>query len=181
MVGGVAVNVEPGIIFNHDLVGIWNRMNRFIRELQQATSANSSQMNTFDQVRLDSYLKGILAYVAWVASQPQLDLPKTSPRSYLLEAPVNPAPVENEEVNDLFHMFETARDELISSESARLPSGFVVFDQTRFVAVINKAQAFLGNYIATFTPMDMPEAGGMKPISEFVTGTGQQPVQRPTG
>lgn len=145
-------------VYNHDIVGIYNRMNRFIVELFRSVSANVSQMNVFDQTRLQTYLDGIRNYTAWVIAQPQLDLPETTPRKYVLEAPPAVGEVESEEVADLIRMLTLSRDELTDSQSARTGSGLIPFDQLRFMAVIDKADAFLQTYIKVTSPLDLPES-----------------------
>jgi hypothetical protein len=156
---------SPGVIYNHDVVGIYNRMNRFLVELNRAASAGVSQTSTFDQGRLTSYLTNIKGYVAWVQGQPQLDLPETHPREYVLEPKPDISEVENEETNDLQRIFAAVRDEVISSQSARLASSLIKFDEVRILAVVGKAEAFLANYIATLTPLDLPESSPDAPLS----------------
>jgi len=80
---------------------------------------------------------------------------------------------DNQEINDLMRMMAAARDELISSASARLPSGLETFDLNRWSAVIQKIQTFSDSYIATLTPIDTPQNSGT-PLTEPATGVGQQ-------
>ena len=155
---------SPGIVYNHDVVGIYNRMNRFLVELNKSASAGVSQTSGFDQARLSSYLTNIKGYVAWVQGQPQLDLPETHPREYVLEDKPTIGEVENEEVNDLQRIFAAARDEVIASQSARLASSLVKFDEVRILAVVTKAEAFLSAYVATLTPLDLPESSPDAPL-----------------
>jgi hypothetical protein len=145
-------------VYNHDVVGIYNRLNRFIVEIFRSVSANVSQMNAFDQARLQSYLDGIRNYVSWVIAQPQLDLPETTPRKYVLETPPVVPDVESEEVSDLLRMLILSRDELTDSQSSRTGSGLIPFDHARFMAVIDKSDAFLKTYIQVTSPLDLPES-----------------------
>lgn len=145
-------------VYNHDLVGIWNRVNRFTVELVNSVSANTSQVNTFDLDRLKSYLNNIRKYLSWITSQPLLDLPETTPRLYILEAPAAVPEMDNEEVADIVRMFELARDEVVNSQSARQGSGMVPFDVRRITAVIDKTEAFLSTYVEVVTPIDLPES-----------------------
>lgn len=155
-------------VYNHDVAGLHARINRFIVEIQKSVSSNVSQMNGFDISRALAYLGAIDTYHAWVVGQPALDLPETAPRTYTLEE--NPAYVdaENESINDLQRMFAVMRDELVNSQSARLPAGLVSFDSARLAAVVAKARAFLIEYVQVATPLDLPESSPM----EASTGAG---------
>jgi hypothetical protein len=153
------------IVYNHDIVGLYNRLNRFVTELGKSVSANVSQMNEFDQARLQSYIDNVRKYMTWITSQPQLDLPETTPRPYVLEAPISIADVESEEVDDLIRMLSLARDELIGSQSARMGSNMIPFDVNRFMAAIEKTEAFLKNYVQAVTPIDLPESSPQDPMT----------------
>lgn len=153
------------IVYNHDVAGIQRRINRFITEMINSVSNDNSLMNTFDQTRLSTYLKSIRAYVAWVVSQPFLDLPETSPRSYELDAPPIWNLVENESIVDVVRMLELARDEVVNSQSARMAAGLIKFDEVRILAIIDKVDAFLKNYISTIDPLDLPESSPMRPVA----------------
>jgi hypothetical protein len=96
--------------------------------------------------------------MAWVTSQPQLDLPETHPREIMLKAGPVITDVENESVNDVLRMVMIARDELVNSQSARVPAGLIKFDAARLTAVIQKCEAFLTNYIKVVDPLDLPES-----------------------
>lgn len=153
------------IVYNHDVVGLYNRINRFVDELYKSVSSNASLMNSFDQARLASYIGSLRNYISWIVSVPQLDLPETSPRAYPLEdSPVVQA-IDNDEVDDLIRLLVLSRDELTNSQSARLGSGLINFDQNRINAVIDKADLFLTTYIAKVTPVDLPESSPRDPMS----------------
>ena len=145
-------------INNHDIVGMYNRMNRFLTEMNKSTSSQTSEVNVFDFTRVNEYLNAIDVYHGWVVGQPQLDLPETSPKTYVLEDAVVFDQVENENINDIIRMFTLSRDELINSQSARVPAGLNKFDSSRLTAVIEKIRLFLSEYVDTSTPLDMPES-----------------------
>lgn len=153
------------IVYNHDIIGFQTRINRFINELIKSQSSNVSQMNSFDQDRLQTYLKNIRAFHAWVTAQPQLDLPETNPTPWALEPNPETPDVENEEINDIVRMFGLARDELINSQSARVSSGLIKFDSTRFIAIVGKVETFLANFVAQVTPIDLPESSPQDPMA----------------
>ena len=148
---------------NHDVVGIWDRLNRFIVEIYKSQSSQVSQFFSADQLRLASYLDAIDGYHAWVVSQPQLDLPETSPRVYVLKAAPAVTDTENDEVDNLIRLFELTRDELINSQSARQGSGFIPFDSVRLTAIVSKAREFLNTFVQQSTPLDLPESSPQTP------------------
>lgn len=144
--------------YNHDIVGIYNRINRFIKEAIHQTSSNLSEMNQFDIARMKSYLSAIRGYLGHVQADPELDLPETSPRTYeLREAPAVPD-LENESLNDICRLLELMRDEMVNSQSARRPAKFVSFDETRMTQVLDKCDRFMADYVETVTPLDLPES-----------------------
>ena len=160
--------MADGITYNHDIAGLYRRLNRFIEELAHSVSSSGSQMNNFDQTRLATYLDAVDAYMNWVVAQPQLDLPETHPRIYeFKDAPeVKDEDVENESALDVIRMLELARDETVNGQSARLGSGLISFDEMRLTAIVAKARNFLENYIATITPLDLPESSPMKNMTQ---------------
>src|SRR5512139_1355469 len=105
-------------VYNHDVAGMHARLNRFLVEVSLSASNGASQVNSYDQTRLDTYINAIRTYMAWVTAQPQLDLPETHPRKYELDPdPVIPE-IENESLRDILRMFVLAREELVNGQSA---------------------------------------------------------------
>lgn len=158
--------------YNHDIVGIYNRINRFIMEAMKNASSSNSQVNQFDLRRLKSYFDAILFYHDHVQGAPDLDLPETTPRLYdLREAPVVPE-MENESLADICRLLELVRDELLSSQSARQGAKLISFDSDRFLQVITKCQRFLSDYVEQATPLDLPESSPRV----TVTGDGRKGI-----
>lgn len=153
---------ETGYVYNHDILGLHRRINRFIEEVAKSTSSGGSQVSSHDQDRLSTYLVAIRGYHNWVVDQPLLDLPETHPRKWpLQDNPIVPE-IENESAIDVVNMLELARDELVNGQSARNASGLTKFDSSRLMAVVLKAEKFLTDYIAVVTPLDLPESSPMK-------------------
>lgn len=158
--------------YNHDLVGFYNRINRFIEEVLKSQSSNLSQVNAFDQTRLKSYLSAMRFYHDQVQGAPELDLPETTPRLYALrEVPVVPD-MENESCADICRLFELCRDEMVNSQSARMGAKLVSFDSVRLLQVISKCEKFLSEYVEKATPLDLPESSPRAPM----TGQGYQGI-----
>ncbi len=152
-------------VYNHDVAGLCRRINRFIIELHKSVSSGIQYVNEFDQDRLNAYLEAVRAYRNWVVGQPQLDLPETHPRAIELGPDPDASAVENEAVRDAIYLMELCRDELSNSQSARSPAGLVGFDDRRAMALIEKCQKFLDDYIKVVQPVDMPESSPSQPMS----------------
>ena len=155
-----------GVVYNDDVDGLQRRINRFITELANSASAGVSLTSTFDQGRLQSYLNALITYHDWIMAQPQLDLVETNDKKIILEADPVVQDVENEDVDDVINLLVRARDELINSQSARMPSGLVSFDSARFMALVTKAGNFLTAYIQTTTPIDLPQSSPQDPVQD---------------
>lgn len=158
--------------YNTDVYGLVRRINRFIEEVIKSQSSGVSKTSTFDVGRMRSYIMAMRAYLAWVTSQPELDLPETGPRpTNLPPSPVIPL-IENESLYDVAVLFELARDELSNSQSSRMSSNLIGFDASRFTAILDKAEKFIDEYVTAVDPLDLPETSP----SKEVTGKGIQGV-----
>jgi len=152
-------------VYNQDVLGLVNRINRFIVEVMKAASSGLSYMNTFDLNRSKTYLDAVDSYHAWIKAQPQLDLPETAPRGYKLEPNPEVPDLENEDINDLIRLWEVARDELLSSQSSRMGCSMIAPDSARLESIIAKARAFLVDYVEPTQPLDLPESSPANPMS----------------
>lgn len=152
-------------VLNHDIAGLCRRVNRFIIELYKSVSSSVHEVNEFDQERLAKYLSAIHTYRDWIVAQPHLDLPETHPREIELDPNPEILAVENEAVRDVITLMELCRDELVNSQSARSPAGLISFDDRRAIALVEKAEKFLTDYIAVVQPVDMPESTPSQPLS----------------
>ena len=149
---------------NMDLVGLWNRINRYIVEVQKSQSANVSLTLESDLIRYKSYFSALRFLIAHVDSDPRLDLPETNPIEYVVrEAPVL-QDLENENCVHVALLLATVRQELLLSQSSRLSTGLIAFDKDRFMAGVAKAESYLENYVEKATPLDMPESSPRAPI-----------------
>jgi hypothetical protein len=155
----------PIMTYNTDVDGICRRINRFIKEVFLSQSSGVSATITFDVTRIQNYVKAIRAYVAWSVAMPLLDLPETGPTAITMAAnPILPV-IENESLYDIAVMLELARDELVNSQSSRMSTNLIPFDRDRLIAIMDKIDNFILNYIQTNTPLDLPESSPMAPVS----------------
>ena len=156
----------PLFVYNHDVIGLANRIGRFVTELVKSDSSNLNMVSAADQTRLASYLNNIDAYQAHVVGNPVLDLPQTSHSIKWPVEPLSPVPaINNEAVEDCVRLLSVLHAELLSSDSANSSSGLTTFDAIRLTSITAKARDFLTKYIATSTPIDMPATSQMDPIT----------------
>lgn len=158
-------NPVPAKSYNHDIVGLVQRVQRFVEELAGSSSSGVSGMNTYDQARLKSYLDAITAYQAWIMANPQLDLPETNRMLWDVKPLIGVPSVENESIQDILRMLHVTCVELLNSQSARMPSGLNAFDAARLTAMVTKVGNLLANYIAKSDPLDLPESSPAVPMT----------------
>jgi len=152
-------------VLNQDLPGLHKRINRFLTEIYKSQSSSISEVTAADQTRIITYIDAIDSYHSWMTSQPDLDLPETSPNPFTLEANPEMAPVESESCNDLIRQFQTLRDEIVNGQSARRSSGMIGFDSIRLTACTTKCRSFMTDFVANVTPLDLPESSPAKATS----------------
>jgi hypothetical protein len=155
---------EPDHIFNHDILFLYDMINRYIVELMHSQSNGVSGMIVHDIARVETYLAALVTKRDWIADQPILDLPETHPRPWALEGLPLIANVESEGINQFIRLFEALRTEMINSQSARLASTLLPADLARFDGIVAKMSTFLTDYIMVATPLDLPESSPMEAL-----------------
>ena len=151
-----------GITYNHDIAGIVRRMRRFKYEWAKAASGQASFVSNADGERLQSYLDSIRSFKKWCQSEPDLDLPESSPKTHDLgEAEVVPLP-DNEAVVDVMNLWDLMVHELMHSQSSRMPARLIEHDERRLDALLDKTERFLKDYISNILPLDLPESSPLR-------------------
>jgi hypothetical protein len=145
-------------VYNHDIMGLIRRLNRFMKEVIESSSAGISGMGVADLDRLKAYQTALMEYKTWVVGQPQLDLPKTHPSAHTIPDPPDQNSIDSEILIDVVTLWSKMRIELLASQSAQLATGLISPDATRFDAIWGKIQAFIADYIEPITPLDVPES-----------------------
>lgn len=144
------------------VAGLIRRLRRFRYETVKAASSGVAHVNEHDLRRAKSYLNAVEAYLNWIVSQPQLDLPESTPNPIDLGDPeVLPFP-ENESLTDLMVMYELLEKEIGNSQSARLGDSVISHDEKRVRDLVSKMRAFLETFVETILPMDLPESSPLK-------------------
>jgi hypothetical protein len=157
---------QPAFVYNHDVVGVYNRLNRFICELIGSQSSGVSMTNQFDMDRMASYLDSIDKYHDWILAESQLDLPETKGLQYTLELPPVVPALENEDLEDMVRLFVLTRRELTNSQSARVGSGLPIRqDSARLRAITDKARKFLTTYMTPVQPLDLPASSPLDGVT----------------
>lgn len=159
-------------VYNQDVYALIRRINRAIVEVMKSQSSGVSGMISFDLTRMNQYLDSLESLRAWIVSQPQIDLPETGPTAFPLPPDPETKEIENESGWDIIQMLEIMRDELKGAQSARLPTGLIVFDDNRLRTYLARAKNFVNSYVAKVDPIDLPESSPMQPMS----GSGLQGV-----
>lgn len=164
----MASSNEPTFSYNLDVVYINDKICRYAGEVIKAVSANLAHVNTFDMARALKYLDDLDAAVTYVLAQPQLDMPETHPRERKLQAFPEVPNMENDELDHVVRLLESARLEVVNSQSSRMAAGLLPFDASRVSALVEKNRQWLTTFVQQRSPMDLPETSPQ----QLITGDG---------
>ena len=146
------------IIHNHDLASLDRRLKRFREELLKSASAGLSETSAADMARLESYLEAAKAYKSWCVSQPEMDLPESSPYDIQVEDVSEAEEVESDDIQVIVNLIDLIRREMLASQSAKRSAGLMIHDSIRFDAMVEKIERFISDYMEQATPLDLPES-----------------------
>lgn len=149
-------------IYNYQVAGLIRRLRRFRYESVKAASSALAHVNEHDLRRARTYLSAVTSYLDWIISQPQLDLPESTPREIDLGDPEKLDMPENESLVDMMVMYDLLESEIGNSQSARLGDSIINHDEMRIRALIAKMEAFLTSYVEVNLPMDLPESSPLR-------------------
>lgn len=150
------------ITYNYQIAGLIRRLRRFRFESVKAASSGLAHVTEHDLRRAKSYLAAATAYLDWVVSQPQLDLPESTPREIDLGEPEKVEMPENESLVDLMTMYELLEKEIGDSQSSRLGDSIISHDEKRVRDLIAKMSAFIEDYVENILPLDLPESAPLR-------------------
>ena len=158
---------EVKTVLNQDVAGLTERTDEIIFEVARSQSGNLTDMRPFDRTRIDEYNQMLNRYAVWITEAPDIDLPETHPREYVIKyiSEGVDADIENKALRDLIRMYRSVITELTNSQSARMANGLTTHDKRRFDLVMEKIAKFLTEYVDNTQPLDMPESA---PSSEAV-------------
>lgn len=150
-------------VYNHDIASLVLRMRRFKNELFYSVSSNLSEFGNADKIRLNSYIESIKKFKKFVITQPELDLPESSPKEINLPAALELPEIENLDIATILALFDVAEVELVNCQSARKPSGLTSHDALRFDTIVKKIELFLAEFVADEN-LDLPESSPTAPM-----------------
>lgn len=160
-------------VYNYQIAGLIRRLRRFRFETVKAASSGLAHVNEHDLRRAKAYLAAVTSYLDWIVSEPQLDLPESTPRLIELGEPEKVDMPENESLVDLMSMYDLFEIEIGNSQSARLGDSIISHDEKRCRDLITKMGAFLENYVEPTLPLDVPESAPLRKQ----TGAGRTGVE----
>ena len=160
------------IVYNYQVAGLIRRLRRFRYETVKASSSALAHVTEHDLNRAKTYLSAVTSYLDWVVSQPQLDLPESTPRAIDMGDPETLTLPENESLVDVMVMYDLLETEIGSSQSSRLGDSVISHDEKRIRAIVTKMEAFLESYVEVNLPMDLPESAPLRDL----TGPGRTGV-----
>lgn len=158
-------NVFPAGVYNLDVTYLADKIARYAGEVQFSVSSNVAYVNMFDMERLQNYLTDIDFAITYITLQPQLDLPESHPMMNPIQAFPEMRNMESDEFDHVVRLLRAGYIELVNSQSSRLGAGLMPFDARRVSALIAKTRAWLNDYVAKRSPMDLPETSPLQLMS----------------
>ena len=158
-------SLVPTGIYNLDCTYLADKIARYAGEVQMSVSSNVAFVNEFDMSRLQQYLNDIDRAVAYINEQPQLDLPESHPMVHAIQPFPTMRDMESDEWDHVVRLLRAGYIELVNSQSARLGAGLMPFDSRRITALVAKCRAWLNDYVAERSPMDLPETSPQQSMS----------------
>jgi len=164
---------------NTNMVGLVERIDESLVEMLLAQSASVNEFRKADQTRVNTYFTSWETLVNFMAEDPELDSPQTSPQKIPVvfwsnrdnitdedgeEQPIVQDP-ENKALRDLTRDMRTLMGEMALSNSRRLPNGISPHDKARFDMHLKKMRAYMETYVGKVTPLDLPETSPAHPES----------------
>lgn len=144
--------------FNRNCASLHNRLLVMDYEVAHMNSANVTAWEPEDVARLDSYIVEAKAYMGFVQSEPKTDEPEHSPQRITMKDFPELDVRENPTLNDVRRLLRTIAAENMNGQSSRRSSQWLGFDYDRIIALFNKLQGFLVDFIAKQQPLDRPKS-----------------------
>jgi len=147
------------------ICSVLERCDSIIKNVLLLPSASVNAFNPDDDNRIKSYNKELREYVAWVNTQPLLDLPHCHPQEWVLDlvATETSRHIQNRSMRDLARLYASIMKELGESDSARMGSGIVAHDLIRFTKIMDQVDNLM-KFMRDNQPLDKPESMPHAPI-----------------
>jgi len=156
---------DPSVVRNMDVVGIVERIDRTQFELLSSQSATLNSLDTYDLARIEAYNVALRSYASFVNSASQMDLPHSTPTQFTIKFLTEESDfdtVKNRIIRDLLRLYSSALLQWSRSESADKSNGWYPFDYTRFQLIMDRIDGYLAQYVASTTPLDLPESSAFE-------------------
>jgi len=157
-------NIPPNNCLHIGLPLFINKLASYMEEMVKAGSANRSGMQTADKGRLRSYLKALTSVVEYLKTTQALDMPRTKPKLYEMDAMPKLVKTSSDLINHVLRLLEGMYNEMATSQTARQAAGVHPADETRFKAIAGDIENFIANYVEKQEPIDVPETRSDEPI-----------------
>jgi len=130
---------------------------RYLEEVKKSQSAGVTPLKSADRDRILSYTENLRAYLNYVIKQPETDEPESHP--FMLEAPPKPevADMDNLDLYEAQLLLIVILTENMNSQSSRMGSGYFSFDYNRIMAMLQKLDNLIIDFIDRQKILDMPE------------------------
>lgn len=148
---------EENKTLNRNVAVFHRKALRYLEEIKKSQSAGVSPLKTADRDRILSYTENLRAYLNYVITQPETDEPESHP--FPLEYPGKPD-VGNMDNLDLYEaqlLLLVILTENANSQSARMGSGYFKFDYDRIMAMLQKLDNLVIDFIDKQKILDLPE------------------------
>ena len=152
-------------LYNHDVAALCRTSRRTLNALYLSVSGATSGMNKFDQTRMKANVAATRSLLAWINSQPDLDLVESHPTEIEVPDPEKKPLVESDSINLAMDILFATEVELVNCVSAREAAGMNKFDSGRLTSYLTKLDSLIDNHVAVVEPQDFPESTPSQPLS----------------
>jgi hypothetical protein len=152
---------------NADVKMLCVKVKEYAYEFHRSVSNNLPTIRQADRIRMTQWLNDLRTLKAWIVGQPELDVPKSSPRTIPLEgwAQDEFSRVNNEVINQIVDTMWVMWVELATGVSTVMPNGLYPPDQVRYDKLMDKMERLLVDYADKILPLDLPESHPDEPTA----------------
>jgi hypothetical protein len=146
------------VTLNSDIAQLVRRIDRVIKEMQHAQSANVTMTLAADTERIEKYKADLNTQVDTVYGMGIPDVPETMPEQIQLRPVPEDVEVTNDDFSAVIDQFYVLRGEMVNSQSSRLGGGLLPPDHKRAKAILSRIDTMFSTFIPAVDPGDFPES-----------------------